>query len=304
MPPDKAPTPKGDMRHVARALRRALVLTLLVVAASVFATPANAAGDPDVAALQVALRAHGLYGGPIDGVSSPASSLAVRTLQRRARLPVDGVVGPRTRAALGGYGGPPLGGRVLAVGAIGWDVAALQFLLARHGFPSGNFDATFGARTVKAVRRFQRWAGLPAVGVVGPATLDALRAAPPHTHTRLARPAAASLSGLFGPRGARFHAGVDFAEVAGAPVRAAASGQVVYAGWHPGGWGYLVALAHGRGLRTMYAHLSYVNVRLGQLVRVGAEIGHVGSTGRSTGPHLHFEARLRGAAIDPVPVFG
>ena len=67
-----------------------------------------------------------------------------------------------------------------------------------------------------------------------------------------------------------------------------------------GGWGKLVAIAHGNGVRTLYAHLSQVHVRLGDRVGAGFQIGLVGSTGASTGPHLHFEVRVRGAAVDPL----
>jgi murein DD-endopeptidase MepM/ murein hydrolase activator NlpD len=72
----------------------------------------------------------------------------------------------------------------------------------------------------------------------------------------------------------------------------------------PGGWGYLVSIAHGNGVRTMYAHLSRIDVRVGARVGAGHQIGLVGSTGHSTGPHLHFEVRVRGAAVDPLPAFG
>jgi murein DD-endopeptidase MepM/ murein hydrolase activator NlpD len=86
-------------------------------------------------------------------------------------------------------------------------------------------------------------------------------------------------------------------------VFAARSGRVTWAGWWPGGYGNLVSIAHGYGLRTMYAHLSAFAVRRGQRVATGTLVGRVGSTGLSTGPHLHFEMRLRGAAIDPATGF-
>ena len=72
------------------------------------------------------------------------------------------------------------------------------------------------------------------------------------------------------------------------------------AGWHPGGWGFLVSITHGRGVRSMSAHLSRVDVKVGERVRAGQTIGAVGSSGNSTGPHLHFELRIRGAAFDPL----
>jgi peptidoglycan hydrolase-like protein with peptidoglycan-binding domain len=187
------------------------------------APPASARVSADTAALQTALRATGLYGGSIDGIAGPATRAAVRRLQARRGLVVDGIAGPRTRRALGRRGRPRLGSRPLASGARGWDVAALQFLLARHGFPSGPVDGGLGPRTGAALRRFQAWAGLAADGVAGPATLARLRRGPPRC----------------------------------------------------------------------------IDVPRGRCVVAGDRIGAVGSTGRSTGPHLHFELRLRGAAVDP-----
>jgi murein DD-endopeptidase MepM/ murein hydrolase activator NlpD len=85
-------------------------------------------------------------------------------------------------------------------------------------------------------------------------------------------------------------------------VRAAHAGRVAYAGWREGGAGNVVTLADGRGVRTVYAHLDAVTVALGQRLEAGEELGVVGSTGSATGPHLHFEVRLRGAAVDPLPL--
>ena len=283
-----------------RSLSRAHVVSLLVLAGLAAPGPALAIGASDIAALQVALRGKGLYAGPVDGVTGRATTDAVRAFQRRARLTVDGVVGPRTRAALGRHGRPDLGRRVLRAGMRGWDVAELQFLLAWHGFPSGSIDGRLGARTDVALRRFQQWARLPADGGAGPSTLAALQASPPRSPIRLAAPVSAPVTDVFGPRGARFHTGVDFSAPTGTPVAAARSGRVVDAGWDSGGYGYVVSIEHGWGVRTLYAHLSRVQVRVGQRVAGGAQIGLVGSTGHSTGPHLHFEVRLRGAAIDPL----
>jgi murein DD-endopeptidase MepM/ murein hydrolase activator NlpD len=121
---------------------------------------------------------------------------------------------------------------------------------------------------------------------------------------RLAWPVRAPLGDRFGPRGARFHSGVDFTARAGTGVTAAGAGRVTYAAWLPGGWGKLVSIAHGHGVRTLYAHLARVDVRVGDRVGAGFQIGLVGASGRSSGPHLHFEVRLRGAAIDPLTALG
>jgi murein DD-endopeptidase MepM/ murein hydrolase activator NlpD len=276
---------------------------VVAAAALTLAAPAFGASS-QVAALQVGLRAHGLYAGSVDGIAGPATTAAVRRLQAKVGIPMDGVVGPATRAALGPYGKGTLGRRPLAAGAIGWDVAELQFELAWHGFPSGPLDGRFGPRTEAALRRFQGWTRIAADGEVGAATLAALRAACPSIPLSLAWPLALPVTDVFGPRGNRFHTGIDFAADAGTPVGAARAGRVTYAGWRPGGWGYLVTVAHGAGLRTMSAHLSRVDVKVGDLVETGSQLGLVGSSGHATGPHLHFEARLRGAAVDPLPGFG
>jgi peptidoglycan hydrolase-like protein with peptidoglycan-binding domain len=271
------------------------------VAAFGWAGSALGAGRPPVAALQVALSKRGLYAGTIDGVAGPTTAAAVRAFQRRAHLPVDGIAGPMTRAALGRYGRHTLGTRPLRAGSFGWDVAELQFLLAWHGFPSGAFDGRLGAHTAVALRRFQRFARLEPDGVAGPATLSALDRPLPQVPISLAWPLRGRLGDRFGPRGARFHPGVDVAAPGGTPVGAAASGQVAWAGYRPGGWGLLVTIAHPDGVRTMYAHLSRVDARLGRRVGTGTRVGRVGGTGEATGSHLHFEVRVRGAAVDPLP---
>jgi murein DD-endopeptidase MepM/ murein hydrolase activator NlpD len=96
-----------------------------------------------------------------------------------------------------------------------------------------------------------------------------------------------------------YHPGVDFAGRLGDPVYAADAGTVVYAGWSTVGYGNLIVLDHGNGYQTYYAHLSAIFVGCGQQVAKGATIGLVGSTGRSTGPHLHFEIRGPGGFVNP-----
>ena len=94
------------------------------------------------------------------------------------------------------------------------------------------------------------------------------------------------------------HTGLDIHGENGDPVRASADGTVTAAGW-TGGYGRAVDIDHGNGLSTRYAHLSAIEVRVGQPVKTGQIVGKVGSTGRSTGPHLHYETRVRGEAVDP-----
>ena len=209
---------------MARNLVAAVVLAVALAATA--AAPALARPSANVAALQVALRAERVYAGGVDGVAGPATRAAVRRVQRRKGLTVDGVAGPRTRRALGRRGRPRLGSRPLAARARGWDVAALQFLLARHGFPSGAVDGGLGPRTDAALRRFQAWAGLGADGVAGPGTLAALRRSPPRSPLRFLRPVGGVIGSWFGPRGTFFHPGLDIEAATGAPVRAGASGCV------------------------------------------------------------------------------
>jgi lysozyme family protein len=272
-----------------------------VLVALVLAPAAAASHNAGVAALQVALQARGFYAGTIDGVKGPATTNAIKRFQRRAGLSADGVVGPSTRRALGTYGRHLFGSRTLTRGAVGWDVAALQFLLAWHGFPSATFDGGLGQHTARALRRFQRWTGLAADGVAGPETFAALRKPPARCPLRLAWPVKAPIGDRFGPRGSGFHAGVDLVAAQGTPVRVAAPGRVTFAGFAVGGWGKLVVVSHSDGVTTMYAHLAAISVRRGATVGTGTRLGLVGATGDATGPHLHFEVRLRGAAVDPLP---
>ena len=96
------------------------------------------------------------------------------------------------------------------------------------------------------------------------------------------------------------HEGIDIAADTGTSIRAAAAGIVTFAGTSSG-YGQLTIIDHPNGMQTAYAHQSAIGVTVGQAVARGQEIGKVGSTGHSTGPHLHFEIRANGAAVDPVP---
>jgi murein DD-endopeptidase MepM/ murein hydrolase activator NlpD len=94
------------------------------------------------------------------------------------------------------------------------------------------------------------------------------------------------------------HTGVDFRGEPGDPVRAAAAGRVIQAERN-GGYGLMVEVDHGNGITSRYAHLSNIAVSEGAQVEVGSLVGRIGSTGRSTGPHLHYEVRINGEAVDP-----
>jgi peptidoglycan hydrolase-like protein with peptidoglycan-binding domain len=261
---------------------------------------ASTSGRPGVAALQVALRARELYAASVDGVRGPMTVDGVRRFQARRGLAVDGIAGPRTRAALGWRGRHRLGSRAVSAGAKGWDVAALQWLLATRGFASGAFDGRLGPRGDAALRRFQAWAGLGADGVAGPATLAAVRRPPARSPLRFLAPLGGAPTDRFGPRGNSMHTGIDYPAAQGTGVAAAGRGCVQSAGYDGGGYGNLVVIEHREGMTSWYAHLASISVEPGQCVVAGNLIGRVGSTGNSTGPHLHFELRLRGAAIDPL----
>ena len=146
------------------------------VAALLGAPSALAAGpDPEIAALQVSLRSKGMYFGTIDGLAGPMTADGLRAFQKAAGLPVTGELGPRTRAELGALGRPLVARRVLSQGAYGWDVSALQFLLARAGhLRLYQVDGHFGAATTKGLIRFQKTRGLEVDGEIGPLTWGAL----------------------------------------------------------------------------------------------------------------------------------
>ena len=280
-----------------------VVVAVLAAALAVAAPPpAAAAGsvDPRIAALQVTMRARLLYRGPVTGVADDRTIAATAILQERLGVAPDGVFGPQTLGRLFPPGWPVLGRRLLTVGAKGYDVALLRIELAFHGFPSGKFTSLYTWRTARAVLRFQRWAGLPQTAMAGPLTARALRAAPVVCPRRLAWPVAGGVISPYGLRGARFHGGIDLVAAYGTRVGSPGAGEVVWAGWRPGGWGNAVVVAHGGGVRSLVAHLSRVDVHVGDHVRTGDRLGLSGSTGNSSGPHVHFEVRVRGAYVDPM----
>jgi murein DD-endopeptidase MepM/ murein hydrolase activator NlpD len=121
----------------------------------------------------------------------------------------------------------------------------------------------------------------------------------PESTSGLIWPVNGPVTSGFGMRWGRMHTGIDIAVPTGTPVHASASGTVVYAGWMSG-YGYLVAIDHGGGLATAYAHNSSLLVGVGQTLDQGETISLSGSTGHSTGPHVHFEVRVNGVPVDPL----
>jgi murein DD-endopeptidase MepM/ murein hydrolase activator NlpD len=287
---------------------RAIAAIAVLVA---LALPQTATADrANVAALQTALRALDLYGGFVDGVRGPLTRGAVIGLQRRSGLAVDGIAGAQTRRALGWRGRPSLGARAMRSGARGWDVAALQYLLQRRGYGPGTADGWFGGLTAAAVQRAQRAAGIAVDGIAGPTTIAALRgsatSAPtgtPGGPVAFLRPVGGLIGDGFGVVRAngRSHQGLDFPVAYGTLVGAAGVGTTIFAGYNAFGYGNLVVVQHRLGYTTWYAHLSTVTTWVGEQVVGGTRLGYVGSTGYSTGPHLHFEVRRYNTPIDPMP---
>ncbi|MFA6940822.1 MAG: peptidoglycan DD-metalloendopeptidase family protein [Clostridiaceae bacterium] len=116
----------------------------------------------------------------------------------------------------------------------------------------------------------------------------------------LTKPSRGGISSYFGYRWGKLHKGIDIGASIGTPIYAAADGTVESASWDSGGYGNLIKLSHGSGIETLYGHTSKMVVKAGQKVKRGQLIGYVGSTGHSTGPHVHFEVRLNGTAVNPL----
>jgi lipoprotein NlpD len=114
-------------------------------------------------------------------------------------------------------------------------------------------------------------------------------------------PIQGKINSPYGPRGGRLHAGIDIASPSYQEVKAAMDGEVILARSSATGYGNVVVLRHDSGLNTVYGHMNVIIGREGESVRQGQAIGGVGSTGRSTGPHLHFELRHQGKPLDPLP---
>jgi peptidoglycan hydrolase-like protein with peptidoglycan-binding domain len=293
-----------------RGLAGALAVLCLLAATVSLPSDAQArSSNANTAALQVALKALRHYTGGIDGIAGRRTKRAVRRFQRSHRLPADGVAGPRTRRKLGRRGRPLLGRRIMRRGNHGWDVAALQFMLQRRGYSPGGIDGGFGAGTYSALTSFQRAAGLTVDGLAGDATISALRhrsnttTRTPTGPVRFFQPVSGPIGDRFGaPReGGRKHSGIDYPVAHGTLVEAAGVGTTVFAGANTGGYGNLVVIQHRLGYTTWYAHLSRITTWVGERVEGGTRIGYVGSTGNSTGPHLHFEVRLNNVPLDPIP---
>jgi murein DD-endopeptidase MepM/ murein hydrolase activator NlpD len=156
---------------------------------------------------------------------------------------------------------------------------------------------TAESRELAALAR--RAAVTQAVSRSQPTTSMAAAAAPPSSATGWVWPASGPLTSGFGYRWGRMHEGIDIGAPYGAPIVAAAAGTVSFAGVM-NGYGNIILVDHGNGIVTAYAHQSAFSVGVGTSVGAGQQIGSVGSTGHSTGPHLHFEVRVGGSPRDPL----
>lgn len=146
--------------------------------------------------------------------------------------------------------------------------------------------------TIKTQRREMQFFGL-----VGGVNIPGIASTTPSIW-----PTSGDVSSPYGLRwnGSDFHPGIDIANDMGTPIVATADGIVDYAGWNAGGYGNMVDIDHGGGVMTRYAHASQVVVTAGQSVRRGQLIAYMGSTGFSTGPHVHYEVRIDGQAVNPI----
>lgn len=168
-----------------------------------------------------------------------------------------------------------------------WEIAA------RYRVPVGLLAARNGLTDPDYLRAGQEIA-VPAENALPAGAMRVQRIA------ALEWPLVGPLTSLYGPREGRMHHGIDIAADHGEVIRAARAGRVVYAG-PAGTYGLFVVLDHGNGVRTCYGHCASLLVAAGEEVRDGQPIARVGSTGRSTGPHLHFEVRIDDRAVDPLP---
>ena len=176
-------------------MRRLLTITVSVAASLMFTGPAVAATNSGVAALQVALRAHGLYPAAVDGVDGPLTRAGLVSFQQRTGLLPSGRLGQATRSALGPLGRPLLGQRELGVGAVGWDVSSLEFKLLLFGLNPKAVDGRFTWETAKALARLQAKRGLQADGIAGNQTYRTLAGNSAAAFTPPVRPTHVVLAG-------------------------------------------------------------------------------------------------------------
>ncbi len=174
-------------------------------------------------------------------------------------------------------------------------LAGRRALLARVSGDREDIEAEakdLAERSAKLANRIRAAQGLPAAPSGSVATGSPSAAG-------MVWPVSGTLTSGFGQRWGRMHEGIDIAGASGTPIAAAAAGTVIVAGWN-GGYGNMVVVDHGGGISTAYGHMSSLAVSVGQSVGQGTVVGGMGTTGHSTGVHLHFEVRVNGAATNPL----
>ena len=282
-----------------------------------------------------------LLGVDADGIFGKQTAAAVRAFQARSGLEVDGIVGRSTWRALFAGSGTQGAAADAVVEGKGYQVSVsratkaeakiagegkgpvAKIVLTRSEKPASSDSSPSPSHDHKPSKRRassaddrrdnvggptpraeeaveERTSSPPSQGATQPAVDTGEAESVACGSDRLTSPVKGTKTSGFGPRGGRNHDGVDIAAPTGTPVHAAACGVVTTASAQ-GAYGNLVCIDHGGGFTTCYAHMSGFNTRAGQQVEAGDVIGYVGSTGRSTGPHLHFETRVNGQARNPQP---
>ena len=240
---------------------------------------------------------------------APKRVVPVATPQAEPAAPVDtGPLRIRGRVGDGLYWSLRAAGASPEVAAAYLAALATEIDVGEVG-PSDGFDLVLGANKQLLYAGLTRF-GASSLQLVrwNSGWVDAANAAnPAPVESGLMMPANGPITSYFGNRYhpilhfTRFHAGVDIGAAWGSPIVAAADGQVVSAGW-AGGYGREVQVAHGAGIVSLYGHMSEIVASPGTYVRRGQLIGYVGSSGLSTGPHLHFEVRQGGQPVNPLGV--
>ena len=211
-----------------------------------------------------------------------------------------GILGPLLIAVTLAFAGHQVGNTASAGTPVTTEVAAAGFTLER---PERAAPPVAGPRQTRAnviARKVPtKTKAKPKPRRTVRASRSGRRAAAPR-RSGWVRPSGGPLTSHYGPRWGRLHKGIDLGAAYGSPIYAASAGVVTYAGQY-GGYGRLVTIRHEGGYVTAYGHMASYAVRSGQRVSAGQVIAYVGSAGRSTGPHLHFEVRSGGAFLNPLP---